>query len=565
MASMALSPSAAALFRSRHDRLSAARRIAMVLVAGLCACGPACTSARADDTAPATRPAKDPAEAMLKVDRAHLQPVDATKLAIVADPGTPRPPYAFSAEDSAFLDEVQRGCFNFLWDGGDPATGMVPDRSSIKTVSVAGVGFQLSALPVGVSHGWITPQQALERTDLILTTLTRDPSVREHGLFQHYVDGVTGKPHNDSLEHVVSTIDSALLLAGVLTISSYLHNDPAFAGNADAARVATLADTIFADADWRAFVGGDWPKPHERGFVSLGLKTRGDDEGQLIPFFWADNGCEHRLVTFLGVCAPEETRRLEPVMYYRLRRSLGVYMDGPKVSEPMVYLPFSGALFTNQFSHVWLDYAKMGPDNPGAWGMVHRPSVDWWENSRRLTKLQMKVCAASPLFEKGTWGFTASDAPGGYSVPGVYPTRLPMKGAVSEFDYSTFVPNQDFGDGTVAPYGAGCAILFYPEESIAALRRYRELADTRAPGLWNDPAKGGYGFQDAFNLHGAKANAKGDATTDGAKAWVGPDVVSIDAGPLILMIENARTGQVQNLFMTHPYVKDGLKRLKLAK
>ncbi len=117
MASMALSPSAAALFRSRHDRLSAARRIAMVLVAGLCACGPACTSARADDTAPATRPAKDPAEAMLKVDRAHLQPVDATKLAIVADPGTPRPPYAFSAEDSAFLDEVHNaraeGFFSF--------------------------------------------------------------------------------------------------------------------------------------------------------------------------------------------------------------------------------------------------------------------------------------------------------------------------------------------------------------------------------------------------------------------------------------------------------------------
>lgn len=548
--------------RSRPHRAShhTSHRHSLILIAGICAAG--CASACAQTPAP------DPAEAMLKVDRAHLQPVDASKVTIVADPATPRPPYAFNADDSAFLDEVQHGCFNFLWNAGDAGTGMVPDRSSIKTVSVAGVGFQLSALPVGVSRGWITPQQALERTDQILTVLTRDPSIRAHGLYQHYIDGVTGTLHDDGLEHTVSTIDSALLLAGVLTISSYLTTDPAFAGNGDAARVAHLADTIFADADWRAFVGGDWPKPSERGFVSLGLTTRGEEEGRLIPYFWADTGCEHRLVTFLGVCAPEETRRLEPVMYYRLRRPLGVYMEGSKVSEPMVYLPFSGALFTNQFSHVWLDYASLGPDNPQAWGMHHRSPVDWWENSRRLTKFQMTVCAASPRFEEGVWGFTASDAPSGYSVPGVYPTRLPMKGAVAEFDYSTFVPNQDFGDGTVAPYGAGCSILFYPRESLAALRRYRQIADTLAPALWNDPAKGGYGFQDSFNLNtlsrAHEPPAPGAAPSPPTKVWVAPDVVSIDAGPLILMIENARTGQVQKLFMQHPYVKDGLKRLKLT-
>lgn len=542
----------------------AARRAALILAAGLCTavCGPACTTAVAQNSQAAAQSANNRALSMLKVERARVQPVDASKVVIAADASVPRPPYTFSEEDAAFLTEVQHGCFNFLWNAGDPATGMVPDRSSIKTVSVAGVGFQLSAIPVGVSHGWITAAQGLERTDLILTTLTRDPAIRSYGLFQHYIDGVSGGRHGDGLEQTVSTIDSALLFAGVLTISSYLRTDPAFAGNADAVRVADLADKIFTEADWLKFVSGDWAKPHERGFVSLGYqpdKMGPSGKGTMIPFFWADSGCEHRLVTFLGVCAPEETRRLDPSMYYRLRRPLGVYRTGPAttdpLSEPMVYLPFSAALFTNQFSHVWLNYAKLGPDKPSEWGMIHRASVDWWENSRRLTQLQMKVCEANPLFEKGTWGLTASDAPSGYSVPGIYPTRVPMKGAATEFDYSTFVPENDFGDGTVAPYGAGSAILFEPQAAIATLRRYREIAETRAPGLWNDPAKGGYGFQDSFNLNGSKSSKT---------PWVAPDSVSIDAGPFILMIENARTGQVQKLFMDHPFVKDGLKRLKLG-
>lgn len=526
----------------------------------LCAAAGIAATACAQSTPPtdhAERPSLKAVDAMLNIERSRLTPVDASKLVIAADPSIPRPPYSFSEDDAAFLTSVQHGCFNFLWNAGDPATGMVPDRSSIKTVSVAGVGFQLSALPVGVKYGWITPEQALERTDLILTSLMRDPAIRSYGLFQHYIDGVTAGRHGDSLEQTVSTIDSAILFAGVLTISSYLHNDPAFANNPDATRVANLADTIFTGANWRPFVSGDWARPHERGYVSLGYqpdKETPTGHGRMLPYFWADSGCEHRLVTFLGVCAPDESHRLDPTMYYRLRRPLGVYKLGTSpmdpLSEPMVYLPFSGALFTNQFSHVWLDYAKLGPDKPGDWGMIHRASVDWWENSRRLTKMQMDVSKASGRFPMGGWGLTASDAPSGYAVPGMYPTRLPMKGAATEFDYSTFVPANDMGDGTLAPYGAGCAILFYPKEAVAALRTYRKIAEARKE-LWNDPANGGYGFQDSFNPVYQK------------DTWVAPDVVSIDAGPLILMIENARSGQVQQLFMQHPFVKDGLKRLKL--
>jgi len=495
---------------------------------------------------------------------------------IISAPQTvARPPFTFSDQDADFLTQVQHGSFNFLWNAGNPATGMVPDRSSITTVSVAGVGFQLSAFPVGVARGWITKEQALERTKLILDVLERDPSIRHAGLFQHYLDGATGGPHTSDLEHVVSTIDSALLHAGLLTISSYLRT-PDFTNDKSSAeaasKVADQADRIFAEANWRAFLSGDWANsPHERGFISLGWKPSKNangsinyaSQGELLPYFWIDSGCEHRLVTFLGVCAPTESHRLDPALYYKLRRALGVNID-PKtneVSKPMVYFPFGGALFVNQFSHVWLNYAKLGPDNPKDFGMIHRASVDWWENSRRLTQMQIDKCRANPLnlptFGENAWGVTASDAASGYSVPGLFPTPVTMRGTTSEFDYSTFHADDNFGDGTVAPYGAGSAILFEPKAAVAALRHYRELASSgKLPALWNDPAKGGYGFQDSFNLAAT--------TKDGTKApWVAPDVVAIDAGPLILMIENARTGLVQDLFMAHPYVKSGLARLKL--
>lgn len=493
----------------------------------------------------------------------------ASDVVIAADPSTPRPPYTFSAEDEAFLTEVQRGCFNFLWNAGDPATGMVPDRSSITTVSVAGVGFQLSAFPVGVARGWITPAQALDRTRLILDTLTRDPRIRHNGLFQHYIDGVTGGPHSASLEHVVSTIDSALLHAGLLTIATYLR-EPTFAADPAlrdrAKETADLADTLFAEANWRAFVSGDWTqRPHERGFVSLGWRPAKNADGtpdynshgQLLPYYWIDSGCEHRLVVFLGVAAPREQNRLDPAMYYRLRRALGVGADPTK---PMAYFPYSGALFVSQFSHVWINYAKLGPDNPHAFGMIHRARVDWWENSRRLHQLHIDACKTAPTHAPHGphhWGMTASDAPKGYAVPGVFPTPATMRGATPEFDFSVFTAANDFGDGTLAPYGPGSAILFMPDAAIAAMRHYRALAETdKAPGLWTDPAAGGYGFQDAFNPNAPREDG-------GSGAWVAHDVVAIDAGPLILMIENARTGMVQDLFMRHEFVKGAMERLGL--
>jgi hypothetical protein len=125
-----------------------------------------------------------------------------------------------------------------------------------------------------------------------------------------------------------------------------------------------------------------------------------------------------------------------------------------------------------------------------------------------------------------------------------------MPGARPEFDFSTHRPDDDYGDGTLAPYGAGASILFDPAASIAAMRSYQALEGPGGvPLVWRDPRPGtGYGFLDAFNLDGP---------------WAALDCVAIDQGPLLLAIENARTGLVWDLFHAHPAVRAGMKRLRL--
>lgn len=520
-------------------------RIARVhLLAGLCVAAllpmGACKSIGGDDLVPA------------RVDLAST-------ISISRAPNAVTPPYWFSSEDEKFLDEVQRGAFNFLWKSSDPArgvaTGMVADRTSKPTISIAGVGFQLSGICVGVERGWITRDQGQTRAALILRSLRNNPANRKHGLFYHFLNPQNAGQPAEAYEHVVSTIDSAMFFAGVLTASQYFGGE-----------VATIGNQLFTDADWQAFVCSPNAKDRNtRGFISLGWKPvdkwQPQGDGDLLPYAWIDNGEEHRLVAFLATCAPNASFRVRPESYYQLRRQLGSYSREDETgvvrdTGTMVWFPWTGAItYTACFAHCWIDYPSIGTDNPAALGVPRRARVDWWENSRRHVLLhQLKALDARNKFAnfgRDAWGLSASDVASGYAVPGVFPTLAEMPGSIPEVDYTKFEVKDDFGDGTLAPYAAGCAILFDPERSVAALRNYRNFETPAGqPAIWTNPAKGGYGFQDAFN-----------ATT----GWVAPDSVAIDQGPLLLCIENARTGLLWQIFHSHPYVKAGMERLQLKR
>jgi hypothetical protein len=103
--------------------------------------------------------------------------------------------------------------------------------------------------------------------------------------------------------------------------------------------------------------------------------------------------------------------------------------------------------------------------------------------------------------------------------------------------------------GTVAPYAAGSCIMFTPHESMAALRAFRELKNDKGELLvWRDPDEGGYAFADSFNVDLQVAC---------------DDNVAIDVGPMLLAIENVRSGLIWKLFMEHEHAKRSCERLKL--
>src|SRR5512143_2238879 len=164
--------------------------------------------------------------------------------------------YRPAPSESAFVDTLARRTFDFFWQTTNPRNGLAPDRWPTKSFSsVAAVGFALTAYPIGVEHGWVSRDAARER---VLTTLRFFWSAPQgdassgvtgnHGFFYHFLDMDSGLRF-DRVE--LSTIDTSLLLAGILTCRNYF-------GRNDAAEteVRALADSIYARIDWQGARGG---------------------------------------------------------------------------------------------------------------------------------------------------------------------------------------------------------------------------------------------------------------------------------------------------------------------
>ncbi len=418
------------------------------------------------------------------------------------------------------LDEIQFGCFQYFWKEIGQPSGLAKDRLKGPVSSIAAVGFQLSALPIGVERGWITRAAGAERARTILRTLLERNDNKRFGVYLHFPDLDSGGVSLHGYEITASTVDHALLTAGAIPAGVYFGGD-----------VADLVDRLVRDANWKAFAVA------EKGFLSMGWKP--DDPrnvagpGRFLKHHWYNASDEERLVYFLAVGAPNPAFAVEPRLYYELQRKQKRHADGP----PFV-VSWPGIPFTYAFSHCWILYGRFGADDPGAFG-VDAPGIDWHENSRRAFLAHQARCqeqaACRVLLGEHGWGASACDGRSGYIVPSVRPNLS---------------DREEWFDCTLAPYAAACAIMFLPEESIAALRAMRELKDAAGkPLVWRDPRTGGYGFADAFCL---------------SQKWVSEDYIGIDQGPMLLAIENARTGLIWRLFLESPHVRRSLERLKLS-
>jgi len=428
--------------------------------------------------------------------------------------------YRFSPADEKLLDEVQHACFRYFWVEAGKPSGLAKDRLKAPVASIASVGFQLSGLAIGVEHKWITRAEGEERARTILRTLLERTDNKKFGVYIHYPDLNTGGLSKEGFEILPSTVDHALLLAGAITAGEYFGSD-----------VKALADRMVAETNWKAFAVAPG------GYLTMGWAPDDPNSlsgpGKFTELKWDLASDEERLIYFLGVGSPRADYAIPPEMYYKLKRFERQHRDMP----PFV-VSWPGTLFTYFFSHCWIDFRTLGPDDPSRL-KVDGPRVDWFENSRRAVLTQRQRCIElAPkykTFAADRWGLSACVGREGYIVPEVRPNLC---------------DHENVEHGTCAPYAAGSAIMFAPAESMAALRAFRGLRDAQGKlVVWRDPAEGGYGLVDAFNLD---------------QQYASDDYVGIDHGPMLLAIENARTGLIWRLFMGGETAKCAVERLRLT-
>jgi hypothetical protein len=429
--------------------------------------------------------------------------------------------------DAAFLDELERRTFDWFWDHTDAGTGLVPDRWPTKSFSsVAAIGFGLTATGIGAERGWVTRDQAAARTLTTLRFLWESPQgpepvgrIGDHGFFYHFLDMSTGRRF-EKVE--LSTIDTGLLMAGVLFAQSYFDRD-----TGAEREIRTLADSLYRRTEWTYFVTDD------RG---LTMSWRPEPDRLYSKYRWT--GLDESIVLHvLALGSP--THAVEPAVWSR-------YTSGYRWGEFQGQHFFQFApLFGHEYSQCWLDLRGIADDS------THARGIDYFENSRRAALAQRAYAVENPSGFRGygadAWGLTACD--------GAIDTTLEWNGAphrVRMYWARGVAAGDVRDDGTLAPTAAAAAIAFAPEIVAPTLRAFR----TR----YGDHLYTRYGFVDAFNPTLAAGLPVRAGAVVPQLGWFDTDYLGIDQGPIVIMLENHRSGLVWKTMRKNPYVTRGLCR-----
>ena len=430
-----------------------------------------------------------------------------------------------SPDTVAFLDSLQHKTFNWFWDLTPASNGLTPDRWPTPSFSsIAAVGFALTGYGIGVERGWITRQQAADRTLATLRffwTSAQDsagPNTTGYrGFYYHFLDMTTGRRFQ-TVE--LSTIDTSLLLGGVLFAQSY------FTGSDTTEKeIRALADSIYARVDWQwarngaASVTMGWHP--EDGFISA--RWIGYNEGMIL--------------NILALGSPTH-----PVDSTTWSAWTSGYQWATYHGQSFVQF---APLFGHQYSHLWIDFRGIKD------AYMQGRGIDYFENSRRATLAQRAYAIANPQgfagYNANVWGLTACDGPANKT--------LTIGGKSRQFH--TYMARgasslEEPDDGTLCSTAAGGSVPFAPEIAVPALLKMREI--------YGDKLYQTYGFVDAFNPTFTAQGQQETGTVDPTLGWFDVDYLGIDQGPILIMIENYRTGLVWNVMKTNAHIIRGLQR-----
>ena len=417
--------------------------------------------------------------------------------------------------DDELLTMLQEACFRYYWEGAHPVSGTTLENipGDDRIVATGASGFGVMALIVGVDRGFITREQGIARMQKILDFLEKAP--RYHGAWSHFMNGYDAQTMLvfGMFDNGGDLVETSFLMEGLLAARQY------FKGSSEAEKnIYTRITNLWESVEW------DW--------------YRQSSQQNALVWHWSPQWSwylDHRLTGFnetmitylLAIASP--THGVPAELYYSGWAGQGpaavAYRSGWSGSNAGdryvnghtyygikldVGVGEGGPLFFTQYSF-------MGFDPRG----IHDRYTDYFQNNREIALIDQAYCEANPGHFEGygadDWGLTASD---------------------DQLGYLAHSPDPATDDGTITPTGALSSFPYTPKASMDALKFfYRDLGDR----LW-----GVYGPHDAFNL---------------THNWFSPVYMGLDQAPIVVMVENYRTGLIWKMFMSNPEIQPMLDKI----
>lgn len=419
--------------------------------------------------------------------------------------------------DEQLIDLVQKQTFNYFWEYAEPNSGMARERffpdgnypeKDDNIIAVGGSGFGLMAIIAAVNQKYITKEQAIVRFNKIADFLTK--ADRFHGAWPHWLDGNSGKiiPFGQK-DNGGDLVETSFLCSGIICVREFFKN-----GTAPEKELADKYDKLWKGVDFNWYTNKE----------------------QKLYWHWSPDynwdmnfpleGYNECLITYvLASASPDHA--IQPSVYDACwARGGKIASKNTKYDLPLILKhndaeEFGGPLFWAHYSYLGLDPHQLSDKY-----------ADYWELNYNHVKIDYLYCVQNPNKFKGYgpnyWGLTAS-----YSINDEGTIGYDSKGRIG---YNAHMPGND--KGVISPTAAISSIVYLPKESLAVMRNFYENYNTE---IW-----GVAGFYDAHSLEHKNAN---------------PQYLAIDQGPMMVMIENYRTGLLWNLFMNAPDVKEGLIKL----
>jgi len=409
-------------------------------------------------------------------------------------------------EDTALFRKVQEATFQYFWNGAEPNSGLARERVHLdniypqndqNVVTSGGGGFGVMAILVGIERGFIKREEGVKRLETILNFL--EAADRFHGVWPHWWDGTTGKVKPFSrYDDGGDLVETSFMLQGLLCVRQYFKN-----GNKQEKSIAARADQLWKEVDFNFYRNQQnvlywhWSPNHA---WKMNFPVKGYNEC-LIMYILAASSPTNPV--------PAEVFHEGWAMNGKIKEAKTSYalsLDLKHQGNP----PNGGPLF-------WAHYSYLGLDPRG----LKDQYANYWNETVNHAKINYSWCVENSGGFKGygsnNWGLTSS-----YSING----------------YAGHAPSKERDLGVISPTAALSSFPYTPKESMAAMKYwYNDLGSK----VW-----GKYGFYDAFSIH---------------HNWFQPRYLAIDQGPIVVMMENYRSGFIWKLFMSSPDVQAGLKKL----